>query len=206
MPVLNTLRFARRDTRQLINSARGKTAVYRKRGGMWGQLWGAMIWGPRGAPTVPFAGPFGLAGVALALLAIGYYVISGRRSGRSLSALCAVLLALAPITAWAVPFVFSNGTIANAGDVNANFADLEGRILRLTASSVSSVTNVAPNQATTLLLGAHLLCALTEVSVIPSSTGSLTDTCRVSPLGADWELRAATKLGHTVTCSAICLN
>jgi hypothetical protein len=81
-----------------------------------------MLWGT--VPSVPAVGVW-----MLLLLAAGFTLFGVRRLGarpRTMG-LAALLLALAiPLTARALtlPFTFTNGTIADASQVNANFAAL----------------------------------------------------------------------------------
>ncbi len=105
---------------------------------MWSQNWGTMIWGSASAP-VPSLGPLGLLLLALSLMLLGAVFLRTPRAVRIVSKLALVVALLVPITAIAVPYTFTNGTVANAQQVNANFAALETRLAALEA--------VAPTQA-----------------------------------------------------------
>lgn len=86
---------------------------------MWGQNWGQMIWGTA-AKAVPAIGPWGalLLGCILGIGAVLYL-----KSARKIGLMVSILVLLVPLTALAgVPFIFVNGTIADAAQINANFA------------------------------------------------------------------------------------
>jgi hypothetical protein len=86
---------------------------------MWGLNWGQMIWGQAAAvPALSFWAVILLAAV------LGAWGVRRLRSPRprmaGMIALAAALLL--PISARALPFTFTNGTVADANQVNANFA------------------------------------------------------------------------------------
>lgn len=91
---------------------------------MWGlDQWGTMIWGGGVAvPTMPI-GP--LLGLMLGCFLAGGYLLHPARRNRRNAFVAAALLAL-PISVGAVtlPFTFTNGSIADANQVNANFTAL----------------------------------------------------------------------------------
>lgn len=94
---------------------------------MWGQHWGQMVWG--GTQRVPAMAFWGLALVALLLVVLGRKFLQARP--RTVGAVTLALLLALPLTATALnlPFSFSNGTVADATQVNANFAALaQGRL------------------------------------------------------------------------------
>ena len=86
----------------------------------WGQNWGTMIWG-QSTPSyqVPFMDGMGLIISALVIAVIG--LVSMRFGSKRMAAFLVVVLA--PITAITVPSLvtFTNGTVADATQVNANF-------------------------------------------------------------------------------------
>lgn len=104
---------------------------------MWGENWGAMIWGnPNG--VIPVAIP--IDGIWLFILGIilGATAIIARRNKMARLASFSFILIVPVVAAFAVnlPHTFSNGTIADADEVNDNFQtltesinDLEGSIL-----------------------------------------------------------------------------
>jgi hypothetical protein len=90
---------------------------------MWNQLWGGMLWG---APAVPGPGAWWLLLGGLAVLWASRRILRGR-SARPLAAVLTLALVAVPIAVWAtvtLPHTFSNGTVADADEVNANFAAL----------------------------------------------------------------------------------
>jgi hypothetical protein len=94
-----------------------------------------MIWGggAHPVPAVPAAMQIGL---AFALLVIGYTVGRRRRAPRWLAGIVAIAAALLPIaaaraTTFTVPFTFTNGTVADATQVNQNFATVSTEVDRL---------------------------------------------------------------------------
>jgi hypothetical protein len=81
-----------------------------------------MIWG--GVATVPAVGFWGAVALGALLGSLGVRRLRGRP--RMVGAGALLLALLLPISARAVPFTFTNGTIADATQVNANFAALQG--------------------------------------------------------------------------------
>jgi hypothetical protein len=86
---------------------------------MWGQSWGQMIWGQ--AAVVPAVGFWGAMLLGAALGAWGVRRLRGPRP-RVVGTIVLCLALLLPISARALPFTFTNGTVADATQVNANFA------------------------------------------------------------------------------------
>jgi hypothetical protein len=86
---------------------------------MWGQQWGQMIWGR--LATVPATSFWSLLILGALLGAVGVRFLRGPRP-RRLAMFVLVFAVLIPITVRAVPFTFTNGTVADATQVNANFA------------------------------------------------------------------------------------
>jgi hypothetical protein len=89
---------------------------------MWGQNWGQMVWG--GVNAVPAISVWGLLLLGGLLAILGLRQIKARPRTIGLAAL--VLLFAIPLTAKALslPFAFTNGTVADASQVNADFAAL----------------------------------------------------------------------------------
>jgi hypothetical protein len=88
---------------------------------MWGQNWGTMIWGGGLVPAVGFWGTL-ISGAALGIL--GLRVLRGTKP-RTLGGAALLLAVLIPLSARAVTLItFTNGTAADANQVNANFAAL----------------------------------------------------------------------------------
>lgn len=95
---------------------------------MWNDNWGTMIWGSSApVPSLPL---LGLLLLAVTLAGLGMWRLRSRRGQPWLGALWAlpVLVFLAGGLAWAqvisVPFTFTNGTRADALQVNQNFQSL----------------------------------------------------------------------------------
>jgi hypothetical protein len=88
---------------------------------MWGLNWGQMIWGQ--APPVPTLGFWGVLLLGAVLGAVGVRQLRAGRS-RLVGGVALGLALLVPISARALPFTFTNGTVADATQVNANFAAL----------------------------------------------------------------------------------
>jgi hypothetical protein len=101
---------------------------------MWGQKWGSMVWG--GVHTVPALSTGMLIALAVLLLVIGYRMGRQRRAPRWLALVVGVGAALLPVavvqaTTFTVPFTFTNGSIADANQVNQNFSTVATEIDRL---------------------------------------------------------------------------
>lgn len=94
---------------------------------MWGQSWGQMIWGSHATavPAVPGGILLLLAGL---LLFVGYRVGRRRHAPRWMALAIGLGVALVPIaivhatSTFGVPISFTNGTVADANQVNQNFS------------------------------------------------------------------------------------
>ena len=88
---------------------------------MWGsENWGEMVWGGVAVPSLPLGMLLLL--MCCCFLAGGYFLRPQRRGPRSY--LVAALLIAIPLSVGALtlPYTFVNGSIADATEVNANFA------------------------------------------------------------------------------------
>src|SRR5262245_43729188 len=103
---------------------------------MWGNAWGQFVWGGS-IVAVPAMGTF-----SLILLGLCLGLVACSRVGRAhlnrhrwqITGAVLVLFALLPLAARAlgpIPFVFTNGTTADANQVNANFSFLRNGIVAL---------------------------------------------------------------------------
>lgn len=94
------------------------------RSGDWGENWGQFLWGPQALSVPSLPGVLGVA-LACALLAM-LWILSRRTRAR---VLLPTLLVCIPLVAVAtqidLPYVFENGTTADAFEVNDNFTVLE---------------------------------------------------------------------------------
>jgi hypothetical protein len=94
---------------------------------MWGQKWGQLIWGQvHAAPALTL---WSILFLCAAFVVVGLRFVRARPRTIGLAAL--VLAFAVPFTAKALslPFTFTNGTVADATQVNADFAALaNGRI------------------------------------------------------------------------------
>jgi hypothetical protein len=102
---------------------------------MWAKNWGQMVWGT--ALAVPGLGFWAtlLLGALLALVAVRFLP----RMRPWPTALVVVSFALlVPIAARALPFTFTNGTVADANQVNADFAAVSVTTVGVRTSSLVS--------------------------------------------------------------------
>ena len=90
---------------------------------MWGSdRWGEMVWGGVAVPTLPFTMLLLL--MLSCFVAGGFFLRPGHRGPKGYVAAAILILAPLSVAAVTLPFTFTNGTIANATQVNANFAAL----------------------------------------------------------------------------------
>ena len=91
---------------------------------MWGQTWGSMIWG--NSVAVPAVPPWSLVLLAGCFMAIGV-LFANRRNRTAMLILVAVGIPLSA-RALGLPYTFTNGTTADAAQVNANFEALRAAV------------------------------------------------------------------------------
>jgi hypothetical protein len=158
----------------------------------WGEDWGTMVWGaaPVGVPTLGLLG-LGLLSLALAAGA----VFSLRRRAWTMSVL---LVALAiPLAAVASPITglntFSNGTTADANEVNANFDAVETAVndndSRITA--VESETATAQSTADTAVTDAAAAQSTADAAVTDAAAAQSTADTAATAVAAEATARAA---------------
>jgi hypothetical protein len=80
-----------------------------------------MIWASHPVPAMTFWGSVVL---CAALLLVGLRLLRGKRRAIGLTVLAVALVAPLAARAVTLPFTFTNGTVADANQVNANFAAL----------------------------------------------------------------------------------
>jgi len=108
----------------------------------WGENWGEMVWGlPVSVPSMPAVGLFVL---ALALFATAAWRLRARKALHSALAILVVPMLAGVLSSPAhaqvsVPHEFTNGDIADADQINANFDALEGAFNGLNCATASDV-------------------------------------------------------------------
>ena len=104
--------------------------------GNWGENWGTMIW-EQSAPVVP-----SMKGVGLSLLLLSLVVATASRlrPHSRVASLLLVVLGVPLIVGAMVPYSFSNGAVADAEELNANF-DALGRNVSATLAVPHLFTN-----------------------------------------------------------------
>ena len=116
---------------------------------MWGEAWGQFFWG--GGIALPLLSPIGIMALCAAFVG-GGYVLRSRASTRWVVTLGAIVLVSGPgvvVAAVTIPHVFSNGTIADADEVNANF-DAVASAIATTGAYDSGFFAVGRNQSIVL--------------------------------------------------------
>jgi len=97
---------------------------------MWGsENWGHLVWG-MAAPLVPLASPLGWMVLGGLIAGVGTRLLRTGRSTRAIAVTSTLLLI--PLAAWAgnlaLPHSFTNGDIADADEINANFNAVEAAV------------------------------------------------------------------------------
>lgn len=153
---------------------------------MWGNSnWGQMIWG--GSFAVPALGPGSLLVLGCAL---GIIAVLCLRSARKVGLLMTLLVLLVPLAALAsVPFIFANGTIADANQINQNFAAV---IPLLGKSSVS--TGITGTAQTFVFPASAAFVAPRDLRCVVTFQPSA-----AAPGGQIIQWKPATKVGTTST-------
>jgi hypothetical protein len=144
---------------------------------MWGQNWGSMIWSGvaetiRGAPAVGLWGTL-LLGVLLG--AFGLRALQ-RRSYSTGAGLLLIALTIPMIARAAVPFIFANGTVADASQVNSNLAYLDGRITNLVGVATASGPGNSPTNTDFWMLAPSVTVNIASASQRVVVTSGITVT------------------------------
>lgn len=151
---------------------------------MWGQKWNEMIW--NNLSSVPALGGWGalLLGCLLGIVAVVCL-----RSARKVGLAVTLLMLLVPLSALAgLPFTFTPGTVADAAQVNANFAaviPIVGKSHASGGSTTSGELLVFPSAS--FVAPRDLTCAVTFIPYMNT----------VPNFVVTW--RPAMKIGTTVT-------
>jgi hypothetical protein len=152
---------------------------------VWGQSWGTLIWGGE-QHAVPAMSSWTLALLSLALLALGYRMGKRRRAPLWLPWATGVVAALLPVaivraSTFTVPVPFSNGTVADATQVNQDLNAIAAEVdsLRKQTASISECEFVPRDSA------AERQCGLGQggASIVDGSLGVLIAPLHV-PAGA----------------------
>ena len=179
---------------------------------MWGaENWGEMIWG--GVQGVPLMGPFGFLAMAICFL-VGGWIVQSKRRSHSLIYLAGSALLVVPLAAMAaliLPHTFTNGTVADADEVNQNFSAVESAVnvnsglIDSLSVSATCVERVGPASAPADDATSVAVCTPTEILTSCncfSNTGSC-DGAYTQNNGS--ECRAQNGVfGHSVTARVSC--
>lgn len=123
---------------------------------MWGQAWGSMIWG--NSVAVPAMPPWSMVLLAGCFTVIGV-LFAKRRNRTAMLLLVAVGIPLSA-RALGLPYTFTNGTIADATQVNANF-----EALRAAATQNAQAVQEARITGTALTAGNGLPQTIRSISL-----------------------------------------
>jgi hypothetical protein len=153
---------------------------------MWGQSWGQMIWGKQASAAVPALPGGMLLLLAGLLLWVGYRMGRRQHAPRLMAVAIGFGLALVPIaivhatSTFGVPFSFTNGTVADATQVNQNFSALTAEI-----NALRNQTSVLTDCDFGSRAGTLVDCALGNggASIVAPGDNALVSAVRV-PQGA----------------------
>lgn len=113
---------------------------------MWGQNWKEILWTSIFSAEVPLA-PWALLGLG-ALLGINAIRSTQSRRARAISILAIISLPIVANSAGTLPYVFENGSKADADQVNANFQALEDLVSAIPAGPQGEPGPAGPQGAT----------------------------------------------------------
>jgi hypothetical protein len=158
---------------------------------MWGQKWGQMVWGTA-ASAVPAVG---LWGILLLGCLLGIFAVLYLRNARKVGLAVSLLVLLVPLSALAsVPFIFANGAVADATQINANFA----AVIPLIGRSIASSTNTGTSSVFTFPAAASFVAPRDLTCVVTFQPYIATDPTNARILWAP-----ALKVGSTQTALGI---
>ena len=163
---------------------------------MWGKNWGTMMWSSPSAAAAPTLGWIAMLLIVAVLACVAFWQI---RRGRRWAARVLLLLPfLVPgaVNALSLPFVFTNGTPADATEVNANFEALSEGVNALEGSGnlitttfdmnsfvdITPVGTRVPVSSFTLPPGNHLVTATLDAVVDGSGLCELVRSGSVTKL------------------------
>ena len=145
---------------------------------MWGEKWGEMIWGIASAAPVqiPF-GPWALIALGFVLGVCAVYA-NRSRMARVVPFVMVLLVPMVSVIAVNLPHTFSNGTIADADQVNDNFSAIASSINQ----NLSSVEASAPGNA--ILTIVSRLDHTNLTALCSDAGGCRGRLCRDNPVGS----------------------
>jgi hypothetical protein len=162
---------------------------------MWNHI-ERLVWG--GVPSVPALGFWTAVALGAVLLVIGQRLVARGANRRTLG-LAAFLLALvlpAGAAMASLPFSFTNGTVADATQVNTNFSSLDSRVTALEGKGNVFGVQRAAFQYTALTSPSMTL------SLAPGSYNIVAAGCG-SPSGGTFIIKSTLRISGTDTDSAL---
>jgi hypothetical protein len=165
---------------------------------MWGQLWGQMLWGV--GPAVPAVGFWTAVALGAVLLAVGRRMVERGGHRRTIGVTALLLALVLPVSAAlaTVPFSFTNGTVADATQVNSNFSALDSRVTTLEAKSNAAIgVQRARFQ--------YNLASPPQTMTLPLAPGSYAITAAGcgTPTGGNFAITATLRINSVLTDTAI---
>ena len=144
----------------------------------WGEPWGTLVWGA-GVPAVPLLDGWGLSLLLVAVCLVGAYWARRSRPGLAVSSLVVALVIPLAVAAGTVtvPNTFTNGTAADAGEVNANFDAVEASVndndSRITTALSTADSNAAGISFSTPVISGNTSNISTNTAAISSSATAI---------------------------------
>jgi hypothetical protein len=155
-----------------------------------------MLWG---GTAVPALGLWVAGGLGAVLLLAGQWLIARGVHRRTVTLLAILLSLIVPVSVAvaSLPFTFTNGTIADANQVNSNFGALDSRVTALQAKSTAAFGV----QRTAFTY--DLLTSPTMTLTVAPGTYTLIAAGCATPLGGTFLTKATLRINGTATDSAI---